>query len=114
MNFTYTLVRPPDGKWGVSDDSGNWNGMLGMVKRNEVDFALGPFGVISEREEACDFTYPVVIDYWTTIVPIQLEQDPWPIARPFQWEVWLALIGILPIFNLVLGGMDFIYRGESR
>ena len=35
-NFTYTIVRPPDGKWGVGDADGNWNGMLGMVKRKEV------------------------------------------------------------------------------
>ncbi len=94
INFTYTLVRPPDGKWGVGDANGNWNGMLGMIKRREVcqaslfistmtlcacsfqvDFALGPFGIIYEREkEACDFTYPVVIDYWTAIVPIKFEK----------------------------------------
>ncbi len=41
INFTYTMVRPPDGKWGMGDEHGDWNGMLGMVHRNEVDFALG-------------------------------------------------------------------------
>jgi hypothetical protein len=41
MNFTYTIVRPLDGKWGIGDESGIWNGMIGMVKRKEVDFALG-------------------------------------------------------------------------
>ena len=115
MNFTYTMVRPPDGKWGVGDSEGNWNGMLGMVKRNEVDFALGPFGVIYEREqEACDFSYPVVIDYWTSIVAVNLEQDPWPIARPFEWEVWVGLICIFPFFTMTLAAMDYIYRGEGR
>lgn len=41
INFTYTIVRPPDGKWGFGDAEGNRNGMLGMVKRKEVEFALG-------------------------------------------------------------------------
>ena len=41
LNFTTTLVRPPDGAWGAVDENGNWGGMVGMVKRNEVDFALG-------------------------------------------------------------------------
>ena len=51
LNFSITLVRPPDGSWGAVDDKGNWGGMVGMVKRNEVDFALGeliPFK--SQRE----------------------------------------------------------------
>ena len=44
MNFTSTIVRPPDGTWGILDkESGKWGGMVGMVKRNEVDFALGKF-----------------------------------------------------------------------
>ena len=42
LNFTSTIVRPPDGNWGAFDaGSGRWGGMVGMVNRNEVDFALG-------------------------------------------------------------------------
>ena len=42
MNFTSTIVRPPDGTWGtLSKKSGKWGGMIGMVKRKEVAFALG-------------------------------------------------------------------------
>ena len=43
LNFTTSLARPEDGSWGAIDDKGNWGGMVGMVKRNEVDFALGEF-----------------------------------------------------------------------
>ena len=44
MNFTSTIVQPPDGTWGALDDkTGRWGGMVGMVRRNEVDFALGEF-----------------------------------------------------------------------
>ena len=42
LNFSTTLVRPPDGSWGVMDDeTGEWGGMVGMVLRNETDFGLG-------------------------------------------------------------------------
>ena len=45
MNFTSTIVQPQDGTWGAFDDkTGRWGGMVGMVRRNEVDFALGEFG----------------------------------------------------------------------
>ena len=42
LNFSTTVVRPPDGSWGVVDEeSGEWSGMVGMVLRNEADFGLG-------------------------------------------------------------------------
>ncbi|XP_071540856.1 uncharacterized protein [Panulirus ornatus] len=33
FNFTYTFVRPPDGKWGTKEADGSWSGMVGMVGR---------------------------------------------------------------------------------
>ena len=45
LNFTTTLSRPPDGAWGAVDNDGNWGGMVGMVMRNEVDFALGEYPI---------------------------------------------------------------------
>ena len=42
LNFSTTVVRPPDGSWGNYDpETRQWSGMVGMVYRNEVDFALG-------------------------------------------------------------------------
>lgn len=40
-NFTYTIVREPDGIWGNCEGKHNCTGMVGMVLRGEVDFALG-------------------------------------------------------------------------
>ena len=31
--FSYTLVEPPDGKYGAPEDNGTWNGMVGMLMR---------------------------------------------------------------------------------
>ena len=42
LNFTTTMVRPADGLGGNFDpETKNWSGKIGMVQRNEVDFALG-------------------------------------------------------------------------
>ena len=40
-NFTFTLVRPPDGLWGYCPEPNNCSGMIGQVNRKEVDFAIG-------------------------------------------------------------------------
>ena len=41
LNFSTKVTRSPDGSWGSPDENGVWGGMVGMVKRNEVDFGLG-------------------------------------------------------------------------
>ena len=42
LNFTTTIMRPADGLGGNYDpETKSWSGMIGMVHRNEVDFALG-------------------------------------------------------------------------
>ena len=37
LNFTYEIVLPSDGSYGILDDNGEWNGMVKMVKDREVD-----------------------------------------------------------------------------
>ena len=37
MNFTYSVIEPPDGQWGARFPDGSWSGMVGMVQREEVD-----------------------------------------------------------------------------
>ena len=40
-NCTFTVVRPPDGLWGNCYEENNCTGMIGLVQRKEVDFAIG-------------------------------------------------------------------------
>ena len=40
-NFTFTMVSEADYKWGSCHEVDNCTGMIGMVNRKEVDFALG-------------------------------------------------------------------------
>ena len=40
-NFSYTLVKSKDGQYGNCVRPNNCSGIVGMVQRNEVDFAIG-------------------------------------------------------------------------
>ena len=40
-NFTFTLLSEGDYAWGTCYATDNCTGMIGMVNRGEVDFALG-------------------------------------------------------------------------
>ncbi len=41
VNFTAVLKQPALNYWGTVEADGSWNGMMGMLARNEVDIALG-------------------------------------------------------------------------
>ena len=40
-NVTFSILSPPDKTWGYCYSKNNCTGMIGMVNRREVDFALG-------------------------------------------------------------------------
>lgn len=61
LNFTYNLVEPPDLTFGIDiNDSGHWNGLIGLLQRREVDVVGGALTITHTREEIVDFTHP----YW--------------------------------------------------
>ncbi|XP_071524147.1 glutamate receptor ionotropic, delta-2-like [Panulirus ornatus] len=113
INFTYTLVRPPDGAWGAKQADGSWTGMVGMVKRKEIDIGLGPFGVTAVRAEVVDYTRPIVVDYARILAGRgRPEVDPWGFLLPLTPLVWgiiltallvvvLATLLLLPTFSYI-------------
>nr|CAD7200416.1 unnamed protein product [Timema douglasi] len=76
INFTTTWRKPSDGSWGmfendswsvVGKDSlnktqrhGSWNGMIGMIQRQEVEVAINEFSMTSLRLNVVDFTIPLL------------------------------------------------------
>ena len=34
----YTLVMPPDGKWGDPGENGTWTGLMGMLQTRVISF----------------------------------------------------------------------------
>jgi len=46
------MVLPCDSRYGDSiNGTKNWNGIIGMLQRNEVDFSLMDLSVVLERAE---------------------------------------------------------------
>ncbi|XP_076044708.1 uncharacterized protein LOC143027321 [Oratosquilla oratoria] len=105
LNFKYELYRPADGAWGAPQPDGDWNGMIGMVKRNEADLALGPFGLTYSRSQVVEFSQPILIDYYRILVKRgQPETDPWGFFQPLGYYVWtgtLASLFIVTLFTII-------------
>ncbi|XP_063593053.1 glutamate receptor ionotropic, kainate glr-3-like [Penaeus indicus] len=99
MNFDYVVVRPPDSLWGARLNNGSWSGMVGMLEREEVEFALGPFTITPQRETVVDFTVAVHNDNKAILtVRPGLQSDVSGFLKPFTLDVWLLfLLSILAI-----------------
>ena len=48
LNFSYTFIPSVDGSFG-SHNGTVWNGLIGMVARKEVDFAINDLSVVYDR-----------------------------------------------------------------
>ncbi|XP_066982154.1 probable glutamate receptor [Macrobrachium rosenbergii] len=92
LNFRYELLQPPDRVWGVAGPNGSWTGMLGMLQREEVEMAVGPFAVSRARETVCDFAAPVYAENMAVLmVRPRLQNDLSGFLKPFTPVVWMMV-----------------------
>ena len=56
MNFTYDLVIPTDGEWGVLKSDGTWDGVVGQLEDREVDFVVAPLAMNARRNLVLDYS----------------------------------------------------------
>ena len=59
-----------------------------------------------------DFSTKISIEYSTIVIPLSLKTDVWSVAHPFEYEVWIATFGIMPIFILAMGSAEYISSGK--
>ncbi|XP_071547657.1 glutamate receptor U1-like [Panulirus ornatus] len=106
LNFTYTFVQSPDGKWGTKEADGSWSGMVGMVSRKEVDMGIGPFSLSLVRTQAVDYMRAFVDDSLKIIGGRgKPEVDPWGFLLPLGPLVWTSILTAL----LVVAGATSVF-----
>ncbi|XP_037795090.1 probable glutamate receptor [Penaeus monodon] len=92
LNFSYTLVMPEDREWGRGLPNGSFTGMIGMCQREEVDMALGPFGVTWERAQVVDFSSTLYVDGFGIFLPRpRQERDLAGFTNPLAWQLYAII-----------------------
>ncbi|XP_063840050.1 glutamate receptor ionotropic, delta-1-like isoform X1 [Scylla paramamosain] len=105
LRFDYELTQSPEKVWGGPNENGDWNGMLGMLQREEVEFAVGPFTVTPQRETVSDLTYPLSgADKAILLARPKLDTDVAGFVKAFTYETWLLtlLFAIVTIIVTIL------------
>ena len=88
----YKILIPADGEWGKKPPSGNWTGLIGMIRRSEADLAVGGLTLTMKRLQAVDFNYPYIISELSFIT-----DKPKPVPTnlalfyPFSWILWISI-----------------------
>ncbi|XP_023241501.1 glutamate receptor U1-like [Centruroides sculpturatus] len=98
LNFTYKIRHSLDGVWGTFND-----GMIGMIRREEVDLAMAGMTVTSERSAAADFSLAYAFDrtVFVTRAPGQ-KSKTWAIFLPFARKTWMAIAVTIVLMTFVL------------
>ncbi|XP_063840060.1 glutamate receptor-like [Scylla paramamosain] len=109
LGASYEILRPSDGMWGIMLPNGSYNGMVGMLLREEADFALGPFFIGESREKVADFTATFYYDsYYIVSQRPVASSDPTGIIKTFQPQVWLLVAVCMAVVGVVMMGMIWL------
>ncbi|XP_068229574.1 glutamate receptor ionotropic, delta-2-like [Palaemon carinicauda] len=96
LNFTFRVVTPEDGAWGYPQPDGTVTGMIGMVARREVQFAMSGIAVNGIRESVIDYAYPYTHGNLAIYSNAPKEKNrALAVLTPFTWQVWMYFIGII-------------------
>ena len=96
MNFTYTVIKPPDGLYGSIQPDGTWNGMVKLLANQDIDIAPAPFAVAQQRSTVMTFATPIFEVYYTLF--IKNPADIFNIMayiEPLHWLVWVGMFVLL-------------------
>ena len=98
----YKIRIPSDGGFGKMLPDGNWSGMIGMVKRSEVDLAVGGIPLHSKTFEAVRTSYPYLFSDITFITD---KPKPLPtnlsLFHPFSLMLWISIIAIIFVISFI-------------
>ncbi|XP_055932251.1 glutamate receptor U1-like [Argiope bruennichi] len=115
VNFTYTLYRSEGDIWGTHSPDGSWTGMLGMLSRNEVDIALGPFTLTYGRWTSFRMSEPLYADDIEILVPVfEWKMSLFNILTVFNYEVWMFIFLSIILLLIVMCLSDKCMHPESK
>ncbi|XP_075676961.1 ionotropic receptor 40a-like [Dermatophagoides pteronyssinus] len=83
--------------------NGSFNGMMGMLENEQIDFGIGGVMMSYERNSIIRYLYTYQMDHLTFITnqDYQTQINYYLLITPFTGQVWLMILFILLIFYLI-------------
>ncbi|XP_042235580.1 ionotropic receptor 21a-like [Homarus americanus] len=112
LNFSIEFVEPPPGEmWGEAQTNGYFSGLIGKVKRDEVDIGVADLYLVISRNNIVDMTSPYDSEMKCFLV---LEAPPLPRwqALVFPLNPWTWLASFLSL--LLSGPLLWVFASVSN
>ena len=95
MNFTYTLIKPPDGQYGSIQPDGTWSGMINLLANEEIDISMD-LALNELRSTVMTFASPIIPFYHTLFIKNPAESyNLMAYVKPIHWLAWICLVVLL-------------------
>ncbi|XP_071524014.1 glutamate receptor ionotropic, kainate 4-like [Panulirus ornatus] len=102
LNFTFEIIEPWDGTWGVPLTGGNWSGIVGTLQHEEADFSLNLTPSPSRMEV---ITHSRIYTYDPFLI-VSPKPKPLPrhsaLLRPFTEDLWVMVIVFTSAAGVIL------------
>ncbi|XP_021933555.1 probable glutamate receptor [Zootermopsis nevadensis] len=92
--------------------NGSWNGMIKMLRTQEVDVALSEFTMTKERLGAVEFTFPLIFTrYYVFIQQLSHDVLSWDdFLQPFSTGLWLTVCASVLVLAFLLSTLHNLGR----
>ena len=96
MNFTYTVIEPPDGQYGALQPDGTWNGIVKLLANQDIDIGPTTFAVTQERSTVITFASPIFEVYYSLFIKNPAEIfNVMAYIEPMHWLAWVGMLVLL-------------------
>ena len=96
MNFTYTVIEPPDGQYGALEPDGTWNGIVKLLANQDIDIGVTTFAVTQERSTVITFASPIYETYFSLFIKNPSETfNIMAYIEPMHLLAWVGMFVLL-------------------
>ena len=120
LNFTIKLMPSKDGKWGTTDNNGTWNGMIGMLIKEQADMVGASLTITKERAQVITFGMGLVEEKITLIAAQNVgpQANPWIYLEIFPNTVWyvsgvLVVVTALCFYTINHFGINYMHHSHD-
>lgn len=103
LQFTAEYVPPkPKEKWGAKTKNGSWNGMVGMLIRDEIDYSAIGCGINAQRKSVVDFGFPTRGNLFTLMIAStdKPKLNVWAYVNIFPLTAWVIILAFILLVTL--------------
>ena len=116
LNFTLKFITSNDGQWGALTKNGTWNGLIGMVIKNQIDVAAGGMSVTRDRIRVVSFSRAIMEEEVTLTAgqTIEPEANPWIYVAIFPdiaWFICFVMVMSISIYFVIVNysGLNYMH-----